>query len=76
MFISGSLWWAVSHLFKKSFFMFHVRPIFTLHGEDFSSICFCRCLVLGRVGEYSHVTKVLQPITLAIPFEDTIVALH
>ncbi len=49
----------------------------SLHScEDFTTTHFRPCLTLGRVNEYSHATKALQPMTIVIPLENTIVALH
>jgi hypothetical protein len=43
--------------------------------EDFSTTCFCQCLILARVDEYSCATKAFQPMTPTIPLKDTIVAM-
>jgi hypothetical protein len=43
--------------------------------DDFSTIRFCQCLILGRAGEYSHDVRVLQPMVLAILLEDIVATL-
>jgi hypothetical protein len=57
---------------------FHV-PMCThfLHSwEDFSTTCFCQCLILKRANEYSHVVRAFQPMMPTIPLEDTIATSH
>jgi hypothetical protein len=40
------------------------------------TIHLCQYLILGRVDEYNHVAKALQPMTSAIPLENIVVNLH
>ncbi len=44
--------------------------------EDSSTIRLCRYLILGKVNEYNHVAKVLQPMTLVIPSKNIIATLR
>ncbi len=63
-------------LLFKSLHMFHVHPVFVIHRNIFFIIHFCQCLILGKIGEYSCISKAFQPMVLTIPSKDTIVALH
>jgi hypothetical protein len=44
--------------------------------EDYLTTCFHKCLTLRRASEYSYAAKILQPMTLIIPLEDTVATLH
>jgi hypothetical protein len=44
--------------------------------DNSSTTRFPQCITLGKAREYGHATKAFQPLTLVIPLEDTIVALH
>jgi len=55
--------------------MLHMRPILITHGKILQPLIFTN-LILRRVNEYNHTTRILQPMTSIIPSEDTIITLR
>jgi hypothetical protein len=71
----GGLCWAISFLLGGVFMNLMWTLFSPLMGRFFNHL-FHRCLILGKVDEYSHIVRIFQPMTLTILSKDTIVAMH